>query len=57
MPISISKKNPLVKNKCLEIAFAEIIFKSLLKPKSRAPSVLSKMVSFVQIACHIRKLC
>ena len=54
---STSKKNPLVKNSCVEIAFAEIICKTLLKPNSSAPSVLSKMVSFVKIATHIRKLC
>ena len=57
MLISNSKKKPLVKNSCVEIAFAEIILKTLLKPNSRAPSVPWKMVSFVQIACHIRKLC
>ena len=57
MLISISKKKPLVKNSCVEIAFAEIILKTLLKPNSRAPSVLSKMVLFVKIASHIKKLC
>ena len=57
MLISISKYSPPVKNTCLEIAFAEIICKTLLKPNSRAPSVLSKMVLFVKIACHKRKLC
>ena len=57
MLISISKKKPLVKNRCADKAFAKILLKALLKPNSRAPSVLSKMVSFVQIACHIRKLC
>ena len=56
MLISISKKNPLEQNLCLEIAFVEIICKTLLKPKSRAPSVLSKMVPFVKIASQIRKL-
>ena len=57
MLISISKYNPLVKNPCLEVAFAEIICKTLLKLNSRASSVLSKMVLFVKIASHIRKLC
>ena len=57
MLISISKKNPLVKNMFLEIAFAEIICKTLLKLNSGDPSLPSKMVSLVQIACHIRKLC
>ena len=57
MLISISKKNPLVKNMCLEVAFAEITCKRLLKPNSRAPSVLWEVVSFVKIASHIRKLC
>ena len=57
MLISISKKNPLEKNWCLEIAFAEIICKTLPKPNSRAPSVRSKMVLFVKIASLIRKLC
>ena len=56
MLISISKKNPLEKNLCLEISFVDIICKTLLKPKSRAPSVLSKMVSFVKIASQIKKL-
>ena len=44
MPISISNKNPLEKNWCVEISFAEIICKALLNATSRAPSVLSKMV-------------
>ena len=57
MLIFISNENPLEKNWCLEITFAEIICKTLLMPKSRAPSVLSKMVSFVKIAFQIRKLC
>ena len=57
MLISISKKNPLEKNWCLEIAFAEIICKTLPKPNSGVLSVLSKIVSFVKIASHIRKLC
>ena len=57
MLISISKYNPLAKIRCLEIAFAEIICKTLLKPNSRVLSVLSKMVSFVKITSHIRKLC
>ena len=56
MLISISKQNPLEENWCLEIAFVEIICKTLLKPKSRASSVLSKIVSFVKIASQIRKL-
>ena len=56
MLISISKKNSPVKSMCLEIAFAEITCKILLKPNSRAPSVLSKMVLFVKIASHIRRL-
>ena len=56
MLISISKYNPLAKIRCLEIPFAEIICKTLLKPISRVLSVLSKMVSFVKIASHIRKL-
>ena len=57
MLISTSKKNPLEKNWCLEIAFAEIICKTLPKPNSGVLSVLSKIVSFVKIASHIRKLC
>ena len=57
MVIEISKKNTLVKNSRVEIAFAEIICKTLLKPNSRVLSVLSKMVSFVQIAFHTRMLC
>ena len=57
MLISISKYNPLVKIMCLERAFAEIICKTLQKPNSRVLTVLSKMVSFVKIASHIRKLC
>ena len=57
MLISISKENPLEKNWCLEISFAEIICKTLLKANSRAPSVLSKMMSFVKIASQVRKLC
>ena len=57
MLISNSKKNPLEKNWFLEIPFAEIICKTLLKPNSRARSVLSKMASFIKIASHIRKLC
>ena len=52
----ISKKNPLLKNSCVEIAFAEIICKTLPKPNSTALSVLSKIVSFVKIASHTRKL-
>ena len=57
MLISISKKNPLEKNWCLEISFAEIICKTLLNATSRARSFLSKMVSFVKIASQIGKLC
>ena len=57
MLISISKYIPLLKNRCLEIAFAEIICKTLLKPNSRVLSVLSKIVPFVKNASHIRKLC
>ena len=57
MLISISKENPLEKKWCLEIAFAERICKTLVKPNFGTPSVLSKMVLFVKIACHIRKLC
>ena len=57
MLISISKYNPLLKIMCLEIAFAEIICKTLQKPNSRVLTVLSKMVSCVKIASHIRKLC
>ena len=56
MLISISKENPLVKNSCVEIAFAEIICKTLMKPSSRVLSVLSEIVSFVKIASHARKL-
>ena len=56
MLISISKYNPLAKIRCREIAFAEIICKTLLKPNSRVLSVLSKMVSFIKITSHIRKL-
>ena len=57
MLISISKKNPLAKNRCLEIVFSEKICEKLLRPNSRTPSVLSKIVLFVKIASHIRKLC
>ena len=57
MLILISKKNPLLKNSCVEIAFADIICKTLLKPNSRVLSVLSKIVSFVKIAFDTRKLC
>ena len=57
MLISISKKNPLEKNWCLEISFSEIICKTLMKPNSRVLSVLSEIVSFVKIASHTRKLC
>ena len=57
MLISISKKNLLVKNGCVEIAFTEIICKTLLRPNCRVLSVLSKTVSFVKIASHTRKLC
>ena len=57
MLISISKYNPLVKIRCLKIAFSKIICKTLVKPNSTAKSGLSKMVSFVKIAAHIRKLC
>ena len=57
MLISISKKNPVVKKSCVELAFAEIICKMLQKPNSGPPSVLPKMVPFIKIACHIRKLC
>ena len=57
MIISISKEYPLVKNSCMELAFPEIICKTLLNPNIRPPSVLSKMMSFVKIASHISKLC
>ena len=57
MLISISKYNPLVKNSCVEIAFAEIICKPLLKPNSTVLSVLWKIMSFVKISSHIGKLC
>ena len=57
MLTSISKKNPVVKKSCVELAFAEIICKMLQKPNSGTPSVLPKMVPFIKIACHIRKLC
>ena len=57
MLTSISNKNPLVKDTCVEIAFAEIICKTSLKTNSRPQSVLSKMMSFVKISSHIRKLC
>ena len=57
MLISISMENPLVKNSCVEIAFAEIICKTLMKPNSRVLSVFSEIVSFVKIASHTRKLC
>ena len=57
MVILTFKSNPLLKNSCVELAPAEIICKRLLKAKSRSPSVLLKMVSFVKIASHIRKLC
>ena len=57
MIISISEEYPLVKNSCMELAFPEIICKTLLNPNIRLPSVLSKMMSFVKIACHISKLC
>ena len=57
MVILIFKRNPLIKNSCVEIAIAEIICKTLLKRNSRPPSVLSKMVSLVKIASHTRKLC
>ena len=57
MLISISKYNRLAKIRCLEIQFAEIICKTLLKPNSRTRPGLSKMVSFVKIATDITKLC
>ena len=57
MIISISKEYPLVKNSCVELAFPEKICKTLMNPNCRTPSVLSKMMSFVKIACHISKLC
>ena len=57
MLISNSKKNPLEKNWFLEMPFAEIICKTLQQRNSRAPSVLSKMVSFVKIVSQIRNLC
>ena len=57
MLVSISKYNPLVKNSCVEIAFAEIICKTLLESNSRVLSVLSEIVLFVKIASHTRKLC
>ena len=56
MLISISKENPLEKIWFLEIAFAERICKSLLKPNSRVVSVIFKMGLLVKITCHIRKL-
>ena len=57
MLISISKENPLEKKLCLEIEFSVRICKKLVKPNSGTLSVLSEMVSFVKIACHIKKLC
>ena len=57
MLISISKYNPLIKNKYLEIVFAGIIYKPLLKPNSGTPFILSKIMSFVKIAFRIAKLC
>ena len=57
MLISISKYNPLLNNMGLEMAFAEIICKTLLMPNSRPPSVLSNIVLFVKIACDVSKLC
>ena len=57
MLTSNSKKNPLVKDTCVEIAFSEIICKPLPNPNSRTPLVLWKMVSFVKIASQTRKLC
>ena len=54
MLISNSYKYPLVETGYVEIAFADIICKTLLKPNSRPPSVLSKMVLFVKIAFDIR---
>ena len=57
MLISISRYNPLLKSRCLEIVFAEIICKTLLKRNSRTPSILSKIISFAKIASHITKLC
>ena len=49
--------SPLVKNRSLENAFAEIICKTLLEPNSKVLSVLPKMVSFIKIAYHVTKLC
>ena len=57
MLTSISKRNPLVKNRVLERAFAKIKCKMLLEANSRVLSVLVKIVSFVKIAFHTRKLC
>ena len=57
MLISISKYNPLLNNMGLEMAFADIICKTLLMPNSRPPSVLSNIVLFVKIACDVSKLC
>ena len=57
MLIPISKKNLLEKNSCVEIPFAKIICKTLLKPNCRPPSVLWEMVSFVKIASHVNRLC
>ena len=57
MLTSISKRNPLVKNRVLERAFAKIKCKMLLEAYSRVLSVRVKIVSFVKIAFHTRKLC
>ena len=56
MLISISKNNPLAKIRCREIAFADIICKTLQKTNSRVLSVLSKIVLFGKITCYMRKL-
>ena len=56
MLISISKKSPLVKTRCLEIAFGDIILKTLLRPNSRAPSVLSKEMLFVKKNLSYKKV-
>ena len=57
MLISISKYNSHVKKSCVEIAFVEVICKTLLKPSSGVLSDLSKMVPLVTIASHTRMLC
>ena len=56
MVIELSMYNPLVKNSRVEMGFAEIFCKTLLKPNSRPQAVLSKIMSFVKIASNIRNL-